>query len=198
MLKYLHNIISVSISSEVEDERGNPLTNWVIYKEWLVYKLIKLILSHSYVSPIKNHTWFGYYLVFLLSLVHNASETPMNLGYVLTLAWITFYVRISCSLSVLRASPAYFNACVTLRRSLSIFDGLVVSVKVSLSYNKQVANLSLKTCIEVLTVKDLVRTMSELCQCDRLWTLYMFLPCNPTLETSPLGMVIGLPKIVVA
>ena len=104
----------------------------------------------------------------VLSLIHNASETPMNLGYVLTLAWITFYVRISCSLSVLRASPAYFNACVTLRRSLSIFDGLVVSFKVSLSYYKQVANLSLKTCIEVLTVKDLVRTMSELCQCDPL------------------------------
>jgi len=70
--------------------------------------------------------------------------------------------------------------------SLSIFDRLVVSVKVSLSYNKQVANLSLKTCIEVLTVKDLVRAMSELCQFDRQWILYIFLPSNPTLETSPL------------
>jgi len=44
--------------------------------------------------------------------------------------------------------------------SLSIFDRLVVSVKVLLSYNKQVATWPLKTCIEVLTVKDLVRTMS--------------------------------------
>jgi len=70
--------------------------------------------------------------------------------------------------------------------SLSIFDRLVVSVKVSLSYKQQVAIWPLKTCVEVLTVKDLERTMSELCQSDRQWTLYMFLPSNPTLETSPL------------
>ena len=40
--------------------------------------------------------------------------------------------------------------------------------------------------------------MSEGYQCDRLWTLYMFLPCNPTLETSPHGMVGGPPSIEVA
>jgi hypothetical protein len=70
--------------------------------------------------------------------------------------------------------------------SLSIFDRLVFSVKVSLSYNKQVATWPLKTCIEVLAGKDLVRTMSEVCQSDCQWTLYKFLPRNPTLETSPL------------
>jgi hypothetical protein len=73
--------------------------------------------------------------------------------------------------------------------SLSIFNRLVVSVKVLLSYNKQVATWSLKNCIEVLAVKDLVRTMSELCQSDRQWTLYMILPSNPTFETSPQGML---------
>jgi len=82
--------------------------------------------------------------------------------------------------------------------SLSIFDRLVVSVKVSLSYKQQVAIWPLKTCVEVLTVKDLVRTMSELCQRDRLWILYIFLPFNPTLETSPLGTFTDPVRIEVA
>ena len=96
------------------------------------------------------------------------------------------FVHPDSSWSLCRVSPAYFDASMIIVWSLSIFDRLVVSVKVLLSYNKQVANVSLKTCIEVLTVKVLVRTMSELCQCDRLWILYIFLPSNPTLETSPL------------
>jgi len=81
--------------------------------------------------------------------------------------------------------------------SLSIFDRLVVSVKVLLSFNKQVVTWPLKTCIEVLTMKDLVRTMSELCQSDRQWTLYMFLPFIPTFETSPQGMLTDPSMIVV-
>ena len=108
------------------------------------------------------------------------------------------FVHPDSSWSLCRASPAYFDASMMIVWSLSIFDRLVVSVKVSLSYNKQVGNLSLKTCIEVLTGKELARTMSEGYQCDRLWTLYMFLPCNPTLETSPHGMVGDPPSIEVA
>ena len=88
--------------------------------------------------------------------------------------------------SLWRVRLPYFDASTVTVWSLSIFDRLVFSVKVSLSYNRQVATWPLKTCIEVLAVKDLVRTMSELCQSDRQWTLYMFLPSNPTLETSPL------------
>jgi len=88
--------------------------------------------------------------------------------------------------SLWRVRLPYFDATMMAVWSLSIFDRLVVSVKISLSYNQQVAKLPLKTCVEVLTVKDLVRTMSELCQCDHLLTLYIFLPSNPTLETSPL------------
>ena len=82
--------------------------------------------------------------------------------------------------------------------SLSIFDGLVVSAKVLLSYNKQVDNLSLNTCIEVLIVKDLARTISEPCQCDPMLTLYMFQQSNPTLETSPRGIFTDQLRIVFA
>ena len=79
-----------------------------------------------------------------------------------------------------------------------MIDRLVVSVKVSISYKKQVANLSLKTCIKVLTLKVLLRTMSELCQCDPLLILYIFLPFNPTLETSSLGTFTDPLRIEVA
>jgi len=100
--------------------------------------------------------------------------------------------------SLWRVRLPYFDGSMVTVWSLSIFDCLVVSVKVSISYNRQVAIWPLKTCVQVLTVKDLVRSMSELCQCDPLLTLYIFLPFNPTLETSPLGKVTGPPKIVVA
>jgi hypothetical protein len=102
---------------------------------------------------------------------------------------VTSYVLIDCSLCSCRVSLAYFDVSMMSDLSLSIFDRLVVSVKVLLSYNKQVATWPLKTCIEVLTVKDLVRTMSELCQSDRQWILCMFLPSNQTFETSPLWML---------
>ena len=111
---------------------------------------------------------------------------------------IPYFIQIGSSSSLWMASPAYFIASTMTVWSLSIFDCLVVSVKVSISYNRQVAIWPLKTCVQVLTVKDLVRSMSELCQCDPLLTLYIFLPFNPTLETSPLGKVTGPPKIVVA
>lgn len=184
--------------TEVADEKGHPYTKWVIYKEWLVYKLIKLILSHSYAHSKSNQSsflhssnWGGvlfpkaslkYYIGFI---------RPHQVG-------LHSFVHPDSSWSLCRASPAYFDASMMIVWSLSIFDRLVVSVKVSLSYNKQVGNLSLKTCIEVLTGKELARTMSEGYQCDRLWTLYMFLPCNPTLETSPHGMVGDPPSIEVA
>ena len=42
--------------TEVLEERGDPLTKWVIYKEWLVYKLIKLILSQSCIESIENQS----------------------------------------------------------------------------------------------------------------------------------------------
>ncbi len=100
--------------------------------------------------------------------------------------------------SLWRVRLPYFDASMVTVWSLSIFDRLVFSVKVSLSYNMQVAIWPLETCFEVLSVKDLVRTMSELCQHDPLLTLYIFLPFNPTLETSPLGKVTGPPKKVVA
>ena len=182
----------------VLEERGDPLTKWVIYKEWLVYKLIKLILSQSYFRAFEIYFWYRLRARSGMMPSEVVELWTLQLSYQSIAACFAFFYSPDSTQLLWRVTLSSFNRFTLTLHSLSIFDGLVVSFKVSLSYYKQVANLSLKTCIEVLTVKDLVRTMSELCQCDRLWTLYMFLPCNPTLETSPLGMVIGLPKIVVA
>ena len=56
----------------------------------------------------------------------------------------------------------------------------------------------LKCCFEVLAGKDLTRTMSEVCQSDRQWILYIILPNIRTLETSPLGTFIDPSMVEVA
>jgi hypothetical protein len=89
--------------------------------------------------------------------------------------------------SLRRVRLPYFDASMTIVWSLSILDCLVVSIKVSLSFKKLVVRWSLKFYFKVLTVRDLVRSMSEVCQCDRQWILYIILPNIRTLETSPHG-----------
>ena len=125
-----------------------------------------------------------------------SSSGPVHRCWIIQVG-VPSFDHFNSSLSWWRVSPAYFVATMMSVWSLSIFDRLVVSVKVLLSFNKQVVTWPLKTCIEVLAVKDLVRTMSELCQSDRQWALYMFLPINPTFETSPLGMFTDRSRAVV-
>ena len=125
-----------------------------------------------------------------------SSSGPVHRCWIIQVGAPSFdHFNFVCSLWGL--SPTYFVATTMAVWSLSIFDRLVVSVKVLLSFNKQVTTWPLKTCIEVLTVKDLVRTMSELCQSDRQWILYMCLPFIPTFETSPLGMITDRSRVVV-
>ncbi len=53
------------------------------------------------------------------------------------------------------AASAYYDVSIMTVLSLSMVDRLVISVKVSISYRKKVAKLSLKTFVEVLIVKAL-------------------------------------------
>ena len=123
------------------------------------------------------------------------SKSFVNLSYEVTLAWITLWFHIACRLSKLRAGSTCLIPSLSPRWSLSKFWCLNINYKVSLSSIIQVARDFVFFCSEHLVCKEFAHLYRKVCQCDRLWTLYVILARIPTLEDAPHRTFTHAPRI---